>query len=84
MKAEKELREIIDTLTELQQDASIPRNVKTKIENIISSLKEDTDLSIKANKALNALDEIANDINMQSYTRTQIWNAVSLLEKLTN
>jgi len=43
-----------------------------------------TDLSIRINKALNELDEIADDTNIQSYTRTQIWNIVSLLEKISS
>ncbi len=81
MAVEKQIKQVIETLTELREDASIPKNVKLKIEGIIVSLKGGTDLSIKVDKALNALDEIANDTNMQSYTRTQIWNIVSLLEK---
>ena len=84
MEIKKQIRQVIETLTELQKDTSIPKNVKLKIEGIIASLKGDTDLSIKVDRALNELDGIANDTNMQSYTRTQIWNIVSLLEKLAN
>ena len=69
-------------LNEIQADSTVPRNVRTKIENIISTLKEGTELSIKVSKALNGLDEIAGDINLQAYTRTQIWNVMSVLEKL--
>ena len=84
MEIKKQIRQVIETLTQLQKDTSIPKNVKLKIEGIIASLKGDTDLSIKVDRALNELDGIANDTNMQSYTRTQIWNIVSLLEKLAN
>ena len=73
---------LITSLNEIQQDATVPRNVRTKIESIINTLKEHVELSIKINKALNVLDELASDVNLQSYTRTQIWNAMSLLEKL--
>ena len=73
---------VINSLNEIQADVTVPRNVRTKIESIISTLKEDIELSIKINKALNELDEISNDVNLQPYTRTQIWNAISLLEKL--
>lgn len=76
--------ETITTLEELESDINIPKNVKIKIQNIISILKEDTELAIKINKALNDLDEISNDPNLDQYTRTQIWNIVSILEKITH
>ena len=77
-----EVELVVKTLNEVQEDVTVPRNVRTQIQNIISTLKADIELSIKVNKALNELDEISNDINLQSYTRTQIWNAISTLEKL--
>ena len=77
-----ELGNLISSLSEVQNDVTVPRNVRTKIENIINTLKEDTELSIKVSKALNGLDELAGDINLQAYTRTQIWNVMSVLEKL--
>ena len=77
-----ELGHLISSLNEVQEDATVPRNVRTKIESIISTLKENIELSIKVNKTLNELDSIAADVNLQSYTRTQIWNIMSTLEKL--
>ena len=73
---------VISSLSEIQEDATVPRNVRTQIQNIVTALKTETELSIKINKALNELDEIANDVNLQSYSRTQIWNIMSVLEKL--
>ena len=77
-----ELDVIVNSLNEVQEDATVPRNVRTQMQNIINNLKADTELPIKINKALSQLAEIANDINIQSYTRTQIWNLISVLEKL--
>ena len=76
-----EIDAVINSLNEIQEDTTVPRNVRTKIEAVINTLKEDTALPIKVNKALNGLDELANDINLQAYTRTQIWNIMSVLEK---
>ena len=73
---------VVNSLNEIKEDATVPRNVRMKIEYVVNTLKEDTELSIKVNKVLNELDEIANDVNLQAYTRTQIWNIMSMLEKL--
>lgn len=75
--------EVITVLEELKDDAAVPKNVKTKIDAIVKVLNGDFEISIKVNKALHELDEIANDSNMQSYARAQIWSVVSILEKLS-
>ena len=77
----EEVKEIIEILEELQSDSSVPKNVKEKIEITINALKEDNELKLCVNKALHELDEIADDPNLESYARSQIWNVVSLLEK---
>ena len=79
---EEELNQIIEALEELEKDMTIPRNVKQKIQKTIQILREKSEISIKVNKALNELDEMADDANMQPYTRTQLWNLVSMLEAL--
>ena len=73
---------VVNSLSEIQEDATVPRNVRMQIQNIIATLKTETELSIKVNKALNELDGISNDVNLQSYSRAQIWNIMSVLEKL--
>ncbi|MBU3942154.1 MAG: UPF0147 family protein [Nanoarchaeota archaeon] len=79
---EEKLRDIIDALSELSNDLAVPKNIKNKISNMINILEDDTELSIRINKVLNELDEIADDPNMQSYTRVQMLNVVSLLETI--
>jgi uncharacterized protein (UPF0147 family) len=74
------LKDVLDALAELEQDSTVPKNVKERITNTIKALNAGCEDSIKINKALNELEEIADDTNMQPYTRTQIWNVVSLLE----
>ena len=73
---------VVNSLNEIQDDATVPRNVRMQIQNIVNALKGNIELSIKVNKALNELDEVASDANLQSYTRMQIWNVMSVLEKL--
>jgi len=81
MSSEQLTAETIEKLQELENDINIPKNIKIKVKSIINILKGDIELSIKINKALNELDEISNDANLEPYTRTQIWNIVSILEK---
>ena len=76
------MKEIIETMSELLKDSTVPKNTKAKIESIINILKEETDVSIKVNKALHMLEGISEDTNLQSFTRTQIWNISSMLEKI--
>ena len=73
---------VVISLSELQEDSTVPRNVRNHIQGIINNLKTEIEPSIKINKALNDLDEISSDVNLQSYTRTQIWNIMSVLEKI--
>ena len=80
--ADVKLKDAVDFIMEINDDDTTPRNIKAKMSRILDILKEDSDNPTKKNKALNELDEIVNDNNIQQYTRTQIWNIVSLLEKL--
>lgn len=73
---------IVGSLGEIQEDATVPRNVRTQIQAIISTLKTDTELSMKVSRALSELDEVANDVNLQPHTRTQMYNIMTTLEKL--
>jgi uncharacterized protein (UPF0147 family) len=75
---------IIEALQELSNDSTVPRNIKVKVENVINILKDDKepDDNIKVNKALSELDEISDDTNIQTFTRTQIWNIASMLERI--
>ena len=79
--ADSTLDGVTHSLQELQTDSSIPKNVKLRIDGIISILNSNNEMTIRVNKALNDFDEIVSDINLQPHTRTQIWNIVSFLER---
>ena len=72
--------QLIEALESLKEDHTVPRNIKVSINEVLEILRKDEDTGLKINKALNILDEISDDDNLQPYTRTQIWNIVSLLE----
>ena len=79
---EDELKDVIELLNELKKDSSVPKNVRDRIESTILILNDDEDTAIKVNKALHELEDVADDANLQPFTRTQIWNVVSLLENV--
>ena len=78
----KEKEDIGTTLDELKDDITVPKNVRLKVEKVIEVLNGKIENDIKVSKALNELEEIADDVNLQSYTRTQVWNVISALEKI--
>jgi len=78
----QEFGDIESVLSELKDDVTVPKNVRLKIEKVMKVLSEKTEMQIKISKALNELEEIADDVNLQSYTRTQVWNVISILEKI--
>ena len=74
--------EINEALNMLMSDTSVPKNVKMKITDMMSELKSNSDVPVVVNKLLNELEEISNDINLQPFVRTQIWNITSMLETI--
>lgn len=75
-----QLTMVVAALRELEGDNQVPKNVKTRISNTIQALEKDGEMSIKVSRAMQELEQLTEDNNMQSYTRTQIFNIVSLLE----
>ena len=72
------IKEIVSTLNELKEDSTVNKNIKERIEKIIAFLEEDENLGV--DKALLEIEEMMENNNLPPYTRTQIWNIVSLLE----
>jgi len=80
--ADKKISNIIGLLVELQEDSAVPRNVKSRLQFCSNVLQEDSEVSLRIDKVRLALEDISEDSNLQSYTRTQLWNIASILEKL--
>ena len=78
---ENPFEEILSAMDELLSDNTVPKNIKKKMEESKNVLMDENDSpSIRANKALSKLDELSEETNIPAYTRTQIWNIVSMLE----
>ncbi len=75
-----EFAEVIEALKMLKQEVGIPKNLKSKIDNIILILtNEDESQETRVHKSEAILDEISNDSSLQPFIRTQIYQIVSLL-----
>jgi len=76
----QQLFNIITGLEELYEDSMTPKNVKIKIEEIVTLLKNNSDSPLVINRTLDELDQLTSDYNLDSFTRTQIFNIMSLME----
>jgi len=77
-----EMSQIVDSMKELSEDMTLPRNVKQKIEFVVEILENSGDLSMKVSKAIHEIEDLVEDKNLQAYSRTQLFNIISLLETL--
>ena len=74
-------QEVLELLGEIEGDRTVPRNVRSAVLEVKKDLKNDKlDEDIRINNAISILDEVSGDPNIPIYTRTQIWNIVSVLE----
>jgi len=73
---------VMEILDRIINDRTVPRNIREAVEKAKNALNSKEEEELKINTAIVTLDEISNDPNMPLYTRTQIWNAVSLLEQI--
>lgn len=75
--------DIIQALSRIKDDRTVPKNIRASCEECIGDLQDDEDdISVRLSSCIATLDEVSNDPNIPSYTRTQIWNIVSMLEAL--
>lgn len=78
----KKVQEIVETLSGIEQDSTVPKNVRTRIKSALVLLEDQNGmaLEVKFDKLLQDLDDLSEDPNLPAYTRTQIWGLVSSLE----
>lgn len=81
---DEKIRDVIDVLSSIEKDFSVPKNVRIRIKNAYSALENDgKSMAVRIDQSLQELDDISDDPNIPSYTRTQIWNVVSMLESFS-
>ncbi|MCJ7610340.1 UPF0147 family protein [Candidatus Bathyarchaeota archaeon] len=68
-------------LVSISEDNTTPRNIRRAAKEALNSLQASGQShAIRAAQVINILDDVSQDPNMPPYTRTRIWNVVSVLE----
>ncbi|MHA2061151.1 MAG: UPF0147 family protein [Candidatus Sifarchaeia archaeon] len=68
-------------LSLISEDRTTPRNIRRAAKEASEMLElPEQSQAVRAAQAINILDDISQDPNMPPYSRTRIWNIVSLLE----
>lgn len=78
-----ELARIVDALTQLADDSSVPRNVRRGAQAAKEELRKvGRAMDVRRASAVYVLDDLANDPNLPTHGRTAIWSIMSNLESL--
>lgn len=81
--ASPELARVVESLTQLADDLSVPRNIRRGAQSAKDELaKPRVALDVRIASAVYALDDLANDPNLPTHGRTAIWSIISSLESL--
>jgi uncharacterized protein (UPF0147 family) len=68
-------------LNRVAEDNTTPRNIRRTAKEASDMLVEESlSLAARAANAIDLLEQISQDPNMPMYTRTRIWNVISILE----
>jgi len=74
---------VIPLIQQIANDRTVPRNIRAKCEDSVVILQNmQQEEAIRVNRVVSNMDEVSNDPNIPMYTRTQVWNIVSVLESL--
>ncbi|MEA2054405.1 MAG: UPF0147 family protein [Candidatus Thermoplasmatota archaeon] len=81
----KKLEQICMNLQNLNEDISVPRNIRRGAKEAREILmRSEESIDVKVASAISILDELVNDPNVPIHGRTAIWSIMSQLESLTS
>jgi uncharacterized protein (UPF0147 family) len=75
------LNQAMAILNRVAEDNTTPRNIRRTAKQASDILiDENLSLAVRAANAIDLLEDISQDPNMPMYTRTRLWNVISVLE----
>jgi len=83
LKLKEQIEYVIELMESILDDTSVPRNIRKTIDEAKNKLSVNIDeLNVNLTTAIYLMEDISNDINMPSHTRTEIWTIISELESI--
>jgi len=80
-----EIQKIVLMLEELSLDSYVPQNVRSRASEVSAALQDSKEtIEARKNRALQHLEGMAFDSNIDISTRTSIYQTLSLVESLGN
>jgi len=77
----QKLNQAMSILNRVAEDNTTPRNIRRTAKQASDMLiDENLSLAARAANAIALLEDISQDPNMPMYTRTRLWNIISVLE----
>jgi uncharacterized protein (UPF0147 family) len=77
------LIEAIELIDEICEEQGMPKNIKTILIGVKGSLQDNSrDVRLILDEAKEKISNLSEDPNLQSFSRTQIWNLSSALEEV--
>lgn len=77
------IMKVIEMLKQVQADLGAPKSVKKFVKEATDALaNESMTFGVRAAAAIQLLEEANQDTNLSMLSRTRIWNALTLLEKI--
>jgi|TARA_Y100000310_G_C20702729_1_gene831533 uncharacterized protein (UPF0147 family) len=78
------INQLVESLSEISQDTYVPQNVRTRAQTVSQVLQDDKEsIETRKNRALQHLEDMAIDSNIDMSTRTFIYQALSMVESLS-
>jgi uncharacterized protein (UPF0147 family) len=85
-RVEKEgiVKKCTEMLEKITRDTSVPRNIRKSVSEVKNELlNSDESLAVRAAAVIAELEELSNNPNIPSHTRTLVWSIVSQLETVS-
>ena len=77
----KKMKQAMSIMNMVAEDNTTPRNIRRTAKQASDILLDESlSMAARAANAIDILDQISQDPNMPMYTRTRIWNVISVLE----
>ena len=82
-KTDEEIEYIAELMDSVIEDSGVPRNIRAVVSKAKEKILNTTEkIDIRVTTSIYILEDISNDVNMPSHTRTEIWQIISELEAI--